>query len=106
MDKNFQDIYDKNLQALNQYRFFLNDNLPTEINFDFDITEDYFSYCTNNNATIKIPIDSSTTKQRFFSDLDKQILVKNEFNLFSWQYLYDNVRKSEDYGDDNHIYVL
>lgn len=42
----------------------------------------------------------------FFLDLEKPILIEDEYNAFHYEYLYDNVRRSEDYGDDNHIYMF
>lgn len=41
----------------------------------------------------------------FFRDLSKPLLVKNEYNTYNIEYIIDNVRKSEDYGGDNHVYL-
>lgn len=41
----------------------------------------------------------------FFRDLTKPLLLKNEFNSYNIEYVVDNVRKSGDFGGDNHVYL-
>ena len=54
--------------------------------------------------TIKIERTTTNTKP-FFRDLSKPLLLKNEFNTYNIEYVVDNVRRSEDFGDDNHVYL-
>ena len=43
--------------------------------------------------------------RNFFHDLDKPILAREVFSQYELEYLVDNVRKSEDIGRENHIYL-
>lgn len=40
-----------------------------------------------------------------FSDLSGPVFRDNDCSLYHLKYLCDNVRRSEDFGDDNHIYL-
>ena len=50
--------------------------------------------------------ESSEKMRYFFQDLSKPIQIKNEENFYNLKFLNDNVRSSEDYANDNHIYLL
>ncbi len=43
--------------------------------------------------------------RNFFKDLDKPILAEDVFSQYELEYLNDNVRKSEDVGRENHVYL-
>lgn len=49
--------------------------------------------------------DINYDQKAFFYDLSKPLFIENEFNEKNLKYLYDNVRTSEDFGEDNHIYL-
>lgn len=49
--------------------------------------------------------DMNGHKKTFFHDLSKPLFIENEYNESNLKYLYDNVRNSEDFGEDNHVYL-
>ncbi len=49
--------------------------------------------------------DMNYDRKTFFYDLSKPLFIENEYNYKNLEYLYDNVRKSENFGADNHIYL-
>lgn len=49
--------------------------------------------------------DMNYEKKTFFYDISKPLFIENEYNDKNLKYLYDNVRKSEIFGADNHIYL-
>ncbi len=61
------------------------------------VEEDRFGPYVNFNDTI---ID-----RYFFADLEKPILAQDVYSQYQLEYLYDNVRKSEWVGYENHIYL-
>ncbi len=43
--------------------------------------------------------------RNFFRDLDKPVLAADVYSQYELEYLRDNVRKSEDIGRENHLYL-
>ena len=43
--------------------------------------------------------------RNFFQNLDNPILAKDVYSQYELEYLYDNVRPSEDIGRENHLYL-
>ncbi len=43
--------------------------------------------------------------RNFFRDLDKPVLATDVYSQYELEYLRDNVRKSEDIGRENHVYL-
>ena len=43
--------------------------------------------------------------RNFFKDLDKPIFAQDVYSQYELEYLVDNVRKSEDIGRENHVYL-
>jgi len=43
--------------------------------------------------------------RNFFRDLDRPVLAADVFSQYELEYLRDNVRKSEDIGRENHVYL-
>lgn len=41
----------------------------------------------------------------FFEDLNAPLILKSENNPWNIRYLWETVRRSEDYGGDNHVYL-
>ena len=73
----------------------------------FPVTEqEYCLYDRQNEqfSQLKVLCTRQVTEY-FFRALDKPLFVENEVNLYHLQFLFDNVRRSEDYGEDNHIYL-
>ncbi len=44
-------------------------------------------------------------RHNFFKDLEKPILAQDIFSQYELEYLRDNVRRSEDAGRENHVYL-
>lgn len=108
-EKELKDNYEKNSSLLSNYPFILGwenkkwEELKIEV-FPLSDTEfcvfykekDKFSEIYNNN-TDKIPY--------FFKNLDNPLFLEEIYLQSHLQFLQDNVRRSEDYGGDNHIYL-
>lgn len=105
-----KECYDKNITLLKKYPFIMKKDFPefeslhikpiptAEGRYDlFDEKADAFFGAYE--------VKSRKDERPFFQDLEQQILVKNESNPWNIAYLCDNVRRSEDYGGDNHIYL-
>lgn len=78
--------------------------LPVRI---FPVTET--EYCLFDKKTqifseLRV-INSGQLCDYLFQDLSRPVFRENDCNLYHLQYLEDNVRRSEDYGGDNHIYL-
>lgn len=102
----YRETYEKNRVALNDYPWYLYEDLPP---FE-DLTAKAIRVGENlyTCQTLANPVKIKSTKintKPFFRDLSKPLIVKNEFNSYHFSYLTDNVRASEDFGGDNHIYM-
>lgn len=103
-------IYEKNYRALKKYDFLRCDVL---LNFeDLNIipikleSNKYTYYDKAKKCFGKIVnIKKQREQVRFFEDIGRPLLIKNEFNVYKLEYLCDNIRSSDDYGGDNHIYL-
>lgn len=105
MERTFQ----KNVVFLEQYPFLLTKRFlaPTENDcLLFPLTDKLF-YCLDQRRQILCPltVESERETKYFFKDLDQPLFVENEYNLYNLQFLRDNVRRSEDFAGDNHIYL-
>lgn len=110
-DKNtcrFRETYEKNRKFLNNYKFWRESPLPP-----FEKLKYKTKISFNSGGGVRFTLqnenyDLKPTKRptkAFFRDMKKPILAKNELNICHYKYLCDNVRKSEDFGGDNHIYL-
>lgn len=73
----------------------------------FPVTEQ--EYCLYDRqeqqfSTLRTICTKQVTKY-FFQDMSQPLFVEEEVNQYHLQYLFDNVRRSEDYGADNHVYL-
>ncbi|WP_152605383.1 hypothetical protein [Anaerovibrio lipolyticus] len=91
----YQDTYEKNRSALSDYAWWLYGQLPS--------FEELSEESRQLDEELYKPTKINT--KPFFRDLSKPLLVKNEYNSYHFGYLVDNVRASEDFGADNHIYM-
>lgn len=109
----FEQNFTHNKQLLQNYPYlFIKEQ---DLNFDFNdfkfllfpYTDDsYFIYDKQSDSFIGDY--NPTTKEHmkyFFEDLSEALKVDNEDNLYNLTFLFDNVRKSENVGYDNHIYL-
>jgi len=100
----------QNTEQLNSYKFCYGvknidfENLPFKI-FPIDESE-YIVYNKKQDVFSNLETyETNRETEYFFQDLDKPLFVENQLNFFNLKFLHDNVRRSEDYGEDNHIYV-
>ena len=52
-----------------------------------------------------VNVRDQVVSRNFFKNLDDPILAGDVFSQYELEYLNDNVRKSEDVGRENHIYL-
>lgn len=103
--------YQENCEALEHCPFqigFRNcpwEELPVQL---FPISETEYCLFDRENQTFSElrSVTSDHLLDYLFEDLSRPIFQENECNLYHLKYLWDNVRRSEDFGGDNHIYVL
>ena len=92
---NYQETFEKNRAALSKYPWWRYGSLPS--------FEKLPEVAKKIDEELYVPTKINT--RPFFRDLSKPLLVKNECNSYHFGYLVDNVRASEDFGEDNHIYM-
>lgn len=105
-----QKNYAENCTLLESYPFQLGfqkcpfGDLPIQL---FPVTEQ--EYCLYYKKRAEFSglnvIESEDLTDYLFSDLSQPVFRENDCNLYHLKYLQDNVRRSEDYGGDNHIYL-
>ncbi len=102
--------YEENCCLLSNYPFQLGfrrcpyENLPVKL---FQVSETEYCLFHKEEKTfseLQI-ITSDELKDYLFKDLSRPVFRENDCNLYHIQYLQDNVRRSEDFGGDNHIYL-
>lgn len=111
---NEQDIrlcYEENIKCLNNYPYVWEKAFPKFDDLDiclFPVDDD--SYCIYDRCKMdfaKEYIPNAKDKMRyFFENLDKPLQVEDEDNFYNLTFLNDNVRLSDDFAGDNHIYLL
>lgn len=105
MEENFQ----KNASFLNEYPFFLSKRLVALRDnryLLFALTDElFYRFDQHEQAFAPMEVNSERETRYFFEDLGRPLLIENEFNSFNLRFLKDNVRRSEDFAGDNHIYL-
>lgn len=105
MEENFE----RNAAFLKEYPFFLPGKLvaPRDNRYLlFALTDELF-YRFDQREQRFAPMETNSERETryFFEDLSRPLLVDDEFNSFNLRFLKDNVRRSEDFAGDNHIYL-
>ena len=102
--------YQRNCKLLDKYPYLFRkdfpdfDDLPIKF-FPFD-DKSYVPFDTRENRFgAHIAPRKQVISRNFFKDLEKPILARDVFSQYELEYLVDNVRKSEDIGRENHIYL-
>lgn len=103
--------YAKNLEVLMRYPYFWNKTFRRyeELTFQlFPVSDEYFYRYNKEKDCFEGRYDAKTPNQMryFFENLDGPVKVENEDNFYNLNFLNDNVRASEDYAGDNHIYMF
>lgn len=104
-----EESFKKNAAFLKGYPFFLPRKLvPPRDNryLLFALTDELFYRFDQREQTFT-PMEANSERETryFFKDLSRPLLIDDEFNSFNLRFLKDNVRRSEDFADDNHIYL-
>jgi len=102
--------YEKNRDALMKYPYLFRKDFPKFEDlllrfypFDdngylpFDPKAEHFRDYVNFNYPV--------VSRNFFKNLDNPILAKDVYSQYELEYLYDNIRPSEDVGRENHLYL-
>ena len=106
-----QSNYEKNLQALKEYPYLWKKSFHSyeELSFQLFPVSDEIYYCYDQKQERFLGEYDAKTQNRmryFFENLDGPIQVKDEDSFYNLTFLNDNVRASEDYAEDNHIYLM
>lgn len=104
-----QGCYEKNCDFLQSYPFVFGWNAKSWDQLEGEIFWiDGEKFYVHHKAKRQFYGAYSNTKKDIpycFKNLDNPLLLEKVFTHSYLQFLQDNVRKSEDYGDDNHIYL-
>lgn len=103
--------YESNVALLKKYPYFWDKVFRKFENLSFQLfpVSDGVYYCYDReNDRFSGTYDAETRDQMryFFEDLNQPIRVIDEDNFYNLTFLNDNVRASEDFAGDNHIYLL
>lgn len=103
--------YEKNLELLNSYPFVWGTPLPSFEELPVTICPIdnglyYFCGKEQSEEFCKYEPESGKYMRYFFENVEKQLQIYDEDNLYNLMFLNDNVRKSEDIAEDNHIYLM
>ena len=103
--------YERNCKRLEKYPWlFRRDFIPfEELPIRFFPYDDHNGYIPFYRAEERfgeyVNFDHQVISRNFFKDLDKPILAADVYSQYELEYLNDNVRRSEDVGRENHVYL-
>lgn len=103
--------YESNVKLLEDYPYVWEKAFRTfdDLSIQLFPVDEGILYCYDRAAHCFSGEYDAKSKDRmryFFEKLDKPLQVKDEDNFYNLTFLNDNVRTSEDYAGDNHIYLL
>lgn len=102
--------YEKNCAALRKYPYLFRRDFPA---FE-DLPIRFYPYGDRGYLPFSparerfdpyVDFNHPVISRNFFQNLDDPILAKDVYSQYELEYLYDNVRPSEDIGRENHIYL-
>ena len=103
--------YERNCKRLEKYPWlFRQDFIPfEELPIRFFPYDDHNGYIPFYRAEERfgeyVNFDHQVISRNFFKDLDKPVLAEDVYSQYELEYLNDNVRRSEDVGRENHVYL-
>lgn len=107
--KEMQNNYEENCKQLEAYPYCQGvspkswEKLSVQI---FPVSdEQYCIYDKNSRDFSELYPDKEKKKTYLFQNLDQPLFRENDCDEQRLRFLWDNVRRSEDYGADNHIYL-
>ena len=103
--------YEGNVKLLKNYPYIWDKVFRTfdDLSIQLFPVEEGILYCYDRTAHCFSGEYDAKSKDRmryFFEKLDDPLQVKDEDNFYNLTFLNDNVRASEDYAGDNHIYLM
>lgn len=109
--KQLKSRYERNCKLLAKYPYLFRrdfvpfEELPVQF-FPYDDHNGYIPFYRGENRFGSfVNFGETVVSRNFFKDLDKPILAADVFSQYELEYLNDNVRRSEDIGRENHIYL-
>lgn len=102
--------YEKNRAALSKYPYLFRKDFPA---FE-DLPIRFYPFGDKGYLPFSpaaerfdpyVDFNHPVISRNFFQNLDNPILAKDVYSQYELEYLYDNVRPSEDIGRENHIYL-
>jgi len=102
--------YEKNCKLLQKYPYLFRKDFPS---FE-ELPIRFYPYDDNGYVPFRVKkelfddyinFNHPVVSRNFFSDLENPILATDVFSQYELEYLRDNVRRSEDIGRENHIYL-
>lgn len=104
-----ENAFRENVSVLENYPFLLTKEFVAPADnyrLLFPLTDKLF-YCFDQHRQDLYPmtVDAERVTQYFFKDLEHPLFIESEYTLYNLRFLRDNVRRSEDFAGDNHIYL-
>ena len=102
--------YEKNCAALKKYPYLFRTDFPK---FE-DLSLRFYPFDDNGYLPFDpqkqefgryVNFNNPVISRNFFKNLENPILSKDVYSQYELEYLYDNVRPSEDIGRENHLYL-
>ena len=102
--------YEKNCAALAKYPYLFRKDFPKfeELPLRFYPFDDngYLPFDSQKREFGGyVNFNNPVVSRNFFKNLENPILAKDVYSQYELEYLYDNVRPSEDVGRENHLYL-
>lgn len=103
--------YERNCKALLKYPYLFRRDFPAfeDLPVQFFPYDEHHGYIPYDRAADRfggyVNTRQTVISRNFFKDLEKPLLAADVFSQYELEYLRDNVRKSEDVGRENHIYL-
>lgn len=109
--KQLKSRYERNCKLLARYPYLFRkdfvpfEELPVQL-FPYDDHNGYIPYDRAGERFGEfVNFGNKVIGRNFFKDLDKPVLAADVFSQYELEYLNDNVRRSEDVGRENHVYL-
>lgn len=109
--KTLKSRYERNCKLLAKYPYIFRKDFPPfeELPIQFFPYDDHNGYIPFDRKERRfgefVNFEETVISRNFFKDLDSPILADDVFSQYELEYLTDNVRRSEDIGRENHLYL-
>lgn len=108
--KELRGRYERNVKLLKKYAYLFRKDFPAfedlPIRFYPYSEGSYIPFFPDRGEFGEFTdINEPVITRNFFKDLEKPVLAADVFSQYELEYLRDNVRRSEDVGRENHVYL-